>query len=693
MQKPTLKIQFTLLLLMVFCCRIYTQNTSNLQTHIDQYLEASSSNAQYDALARLMEYNANVSVEESATIFEKLHSSKSNQKDLRNVLLAHFIAGDVLYYNERPDSALQHYLTLASEAKTAGENMLATSGLGNASYVLSDLGDKTGAIQLLKQNLNIARNTGDIRDYSDYLYNIANSYSDLGMIDSSIHYFEKCIDTDRKANNKSGMLYNMLVLLDQYIANSDQQQALALCNECLKVSNEVNDTRSEARCFAARAMVHLESANYSDAENDIREAIKIDENRKDLTRMSKYYRILAATMSDQKRYGDANNYFNQSLSLGAQYTSAEDLIETHLAFARSYFKQQRFESAIEQTSAAKSLIDKNEINRYQIDVLALFGEIYSEQGLIEQALEYEQMESELLTDLLANRNLEITDQSKHTYDLYKLENINRALRAEKQLADLKVRRRNIIILSSASILALLCILGYFAYNIQRQKARIRAQELEFQVVEKELLALRSQMNPHFLFNSLNSINDYIMHEEPRLASRYLTKFSTLMRTILNHSKEQLISLEDELHALQLYVEMENLRFTNQFSYQVDVDPAIDPATLMIPSMILQPYIENAIKHGLRNNLKNGILSLSIGLEGKKVKFEIYDNGVGRKEAMKFKSKNDPKRKSHGMNITTDRLQALNKIYDIHSSIEFIDHSEPSGTTVILLLESNPKKTA
>ena len=225
----------------------------------------------------------------------------------------------------------------------------------------------------------------------------------------------------------------------------------------------------------------------------------------------------------------------------------------------------------------------------------------------------------------------------------------------------------------------------------KQKAKEEAVEMEYRVLEKEMSALRSQMNPHFLFNSLSSINDYIMHEEPRLASRYLTKFSKLMRTILNNSKEKLISLEDELKAIDLYIEMENLRFKEKFEYRRLIDPSLDLNNVHIPSMLIQPYIENAIKHGLRNSKKEGVLTLNISESEGQIHIIIEDNGIGRIEAMKLKSIQGPGRKSHGMDITSDRIKLLNKIHKIDAKIEITDKENPSGTKVFLRIKLITKK--
>ncbi|GLR18177.1 hypothetical protein GCM10007940_27920 [Portibacter lacus] len=208
--------------------------------------------------------------------------------------------------------------------------------------------------------------------------------------------------------------------------------------------------------------------------------------------------------------------------------------------------------------------------------------------------------------------------------------------------------------------------------------------LENQLLVKELDALRSQMNPHFLFNSLSSINNYIMKENPQEASRYLTRFSQLMRNILNNSKEQFVSLSQEIEALQLYIELENLRFKSKFKFDLNIDKEVRISHLLIPSMLIQPYVENAIKHGLFPKKTSGNLSIKIFEKNEQLHIEIADDGIGRVHSLQSKSKQDLDRKSHGMEISSNRIDLLNKIYDLNASLAIEDLTP--GTKVTLTLK-------
>lgn len=172
-------------------------------------------------------------------------------------------------------------------------------------------------------------------------------------------------------------------------------------------------------------------------------------------------------------------------------------------------------------------------------------------------------------------------------------------------------------------------------------------------------ALRAQMNPHFIFNCLSSINRFILKNKTDEASDYLTKFSRLIRMVLNNSKQSFISLEDELETLRLYLEMERLRFKNSFDYNFKYKNSINLNNIFIPPLLLQPFAENAIWHGLMHKQEKGFLNFDFSAEQKFLLCTITDNGVGREQAESLKSKSAEKQKSMGLKITTERLSLLN----------------------------------
>ena len=213
-------------------------------------------------------------------------------------------------------------------------------------------------------------------------------------------------------------------------------------------------------------------------------------------------------------------------------------------------------------------------------------------------------------------------------------------------------------------------------------------ETKQQMADIEMQALRAQMNPHFIFNCLNSINRYIVKSDQATASLYLTRFAKLIRLILDNSNSKTVTLTNELEALHLYIGMESIRFEKQFTYEIIVDEDVHPDHVYVPPLIIQPYVENAIWHGLLHKEQSGHLKIQISLkEAGMLECLIEDNGVGREKAKEMKSKSASTSKSLGMKLTESRLAILNKQSNWGASVEVIDlmgaDGDAAGTRVIL----------
>ena len=242
------------------------------------------------------------------------------------------------------------------------------------------------------------------------------------------------------------------------------------------------------------------------------------------------------------------------------------------------------------------------------------------------------------------------------------------------------------------ILLLLAI--YLAYRYRMHRV-IKEQKLktkyERQLAEVRMNALTAQMNPHFIFNSLNSIDYYIIKNDTIRASDYLNRFARLIRLILNHSRSNYISLGEELEALKLYLEIESIRFSHKFEYVVEADPNVDLENTRIPPMLFQPFVENAIWHGLMHKSDKGRLSIKMKLNPERNTLIgiIEDNGIGRSRAEELKSKSArlKTKQSMGMSITRNKLEMINLLHnlDAHSQVEdlYDGKGQPSGTRITL----------
>ena len=219
----------------------------------------------------------------------------------------------------------------------------------------------------------------------------------------------------------------------------------------------------------------------------------------------------------------------------------------------------------------------------------------------------------------------------------------------------------------------------FKLQLERSEREMQLANLKRRTTELEMQALRAQMNPHFIFNSLNSINRFILQNNKVQASEYLTKFSKLIRLILQNSQAAFIPLESELESLQLYLELESLRFDHHFRFSIKVDNELDASSIKVPPLIIQPYAENAIWHGLMHKEEKGSLEIELYQKDNMLCCKITDDGVGRKKAEELKSKSASTHKSMGMRITADRIANLQQKKQMNTYISINDLVFPDGT--------------
>ncbi|GAA4733493.1 hypothetical protein GCM10023229_09470 [Flavisolibacter ginsenosidimutans] len=292
----------------------------------------------------------------------------------------------------------------------------------------------------------------------------------------------------------------------------------------------------------------------------------------------------------------------------------------------------------------------------------------------------------------------LNDQAKGRFAAYNYEQKIAAINEEKRLQQATLQKEALFRKALFTGLFLLTLLsGVIIRNVtlrrKHEKQKLQHEQQlqklgwEQQASELEMQALRAQMNPHFIFNSLNSINHFILQNKKSEASSYLTKFSRLVRMILQNSQSPLIPLESEIEALKLYLELEALRFDHHFIYNVWVDENLDQTNIKVPPLLIQPYVENAIWHGLMHKPEKGHLNIEITDEATTLLCRITDDGVGREKAAALKNKSAPLYKSMGLRITVARISMLNRGSEPKDAVIINDLTLPDssagGTEVVL----------
>lgn len=249
------------------------------------------------------------------------------------------------------------------------------------------------------------------------------------------------------------------------------------------------------------------------------------------------------------------------------------------------------------------------------------------------------------------------------------------LEQEKKLKDELIRKKNIF--NYSLIGALLVLIGLMSFIFRTlKKVQIKNKKIALQ-------SLRREMNPHFIFNSLNSVNHFIATNNELEANQYLTKFSKLMRGVMENSTEDFIPFQQELDLLQNYLALEKTRFSDKFDYEIDVDESLNIQSLKVPGMLVQPFLENAIWHGLRYRTTKGFLKLSFEKDNQHLKIIIEDNGIGIEESKKLKTEHQKNREGRGMKNTLERITLLNDLYQQEIQCKITDKKDMQGVFVEL----------
>jgi len=367
-----------------------------------------------------------------------------------------------------------------------------------------------------------------------------------------------------------------------------------------------------------------------------------------------------------------------------------------LDLGNAYLKQNKRAEAIQVLEESAAEAESSNDFETQKNAIQKLSEVYVSLGDDDKALSNYKKYVSLVDRLYKEKEEEISSAVKLNRDLSEKQNRISSLEKDRELSESKIqlyqtenrltiendRRQKAIIYGLLVGLALLLFSLFWILRSNRQRK-----------LANNLLALKSlrtQMNPHFIFNALNSVNSFIAQNDERTANRYLTDFSTLMRSVLVNSEEDFISLDKELELLELYLKLEHSRFQDKFDYELDVDDAIDKGQFQIPPMLLQPYIENAVWHGLRYKKEKGFLKVSLAKKDEEtILIEISDNGIGRKKSAALKTDYQKSQKSKGMQNIKQRIAILNKMYKDKVDVFIEDlYDDKTGTKVILTLKKD-----
>ncbi|MGB5204165.1 MAG: histidine kinase [Eudoraea sp.] len=574
----------------------------------------------------------------------------------KELALALTYLGEVYQYHKQYDLAISNYMDAQEAYKTSktalllGKAYIQSRDYKNAALVLHPLEDVKGLVPY--QKIGLYELLGDV-------------YKGFDETNKAIAYYEEGLKVAVK-NQVSPKIPDLnSKIADAYAQDNRLEEAESYYDNSLKLSSQ----QAPQRAIQEKEKV----ADFYNRKNQYDDEIKL--RKKSLNELQALPGMAAK-------------------SAGA--TDEKDTITAqriNYKIANAYAAQDKYDEAIPYLEESIKEADSENDLIVQKDATRKLSEVYRDKGDFSKAFETYQKYVAIVDTLYLRKEQEISQASRFSREIAASQGRITGLEKERELSQSKYdlalteqqlalesnRRQKWIIYSLVVGMLLTALAAYFFYRSNRQ------QQLANNLLA--LKSLRSQMNPHFIFNALNSVNNYIAKNDERSANRYLSEFSTLMRAVLENSEEDFISLSRELELIELYVKLEHSRFPEKFDYTISLDEQIDTEAFQIPPMLLQPYIENAIWHGLRYKEEKGTLSIEMAQKGIDIiEIRITDNGIGRKRSRELKTSNQKTQNSKGMGNIKKRIAILNTMYKDKVSVSVQDLNEDAtGPRVILTL--------
>jgi tetratricopeptide (TPR) repeat protein len=553
---------------------------------------------------------------------------------LLNLLSAEYslITGD---FSSASDNALK----AMQQAKSTGdENVLAKTMLFLGQYYL-----RTGffkeSLDYYNNSIEISKKNG-LKGIAPFAYegeaNLFNSVNDIKNHQQSL---KRMIDA-ASAENDTLSVERGNYLLGTSLTDRNRNFRLAdsLLRRCFELS-----FKREDGYYIASSLANMGWNFYQEKMLD--------------SSLAYYYKSLKYSLQDTLHYSSANSYGN----IGTIYRDLGNL-------DKSIFNYQQ---AINQ---AKKFNDWYSLSWVYKDMSDMYLRMKDTSKAFEIFVLYKNFSDSVI---ISKNTLGLSNARLR----YEIDSHNK----EVELLSLRIKNQRIYIYGFSGIIVLILAIGLLLLRGSKLKAKRRISEMNRKISEITQANLRQQMNPHFIFNTLNSIQYYMYQHDKLATNNYLTKFSSLMRKVLENSQHTSITLHDELDALNLYLELECIRFKDRFSYKINVDDEIDTLLFKVPTMLIQPFVENSICHGLIPGESKGFIKINLKLEKDFISCIIEDNGIGREASQKKKTESGNNHNSLATQIVTSRLDLVNALYG--TSLKTIytdlknDNGEPEGTRV------------
>jgi len=626
-----------------------------------------------------------------------------------------------------PEQAIKYANEGIKIARSVHDNLGVSNLLNLIGVAYWQLGDLEKSIQNYEKSLEFLPQGSNHAERSNLMGNIGLAYVSLGEFDKALDYQYQCRELRKQLGDKQGVLNVSLNIGAVYYYKGQYEDAIATLISAAELSRKLEDEDTLSGCCNNIGAIYLELDNLEKAKSYFQESLQIDKRRNNTEGMAYALGNLANIDLKREMFQDAILKFQQVIQLESGLSNRSKAELAHNGLGDAYRGIENFDQAILHYEEALKLNDaSNDKNAKAVTLISLseLHVILGDKALTEtdaiecwktsidyanQALSTAQsieslnqlMKSHLqlyegfrrlkdfenaLSHHVSYQNIQaqLFDSEKHRQiaeleSKYQLVNKTREienLQANNKIQELELKdqsqrvanqRRLMALIASISILLLL--IAFIYTQLIRTRQKFEKNELVIQNLITEQKLLRSQMNPHFIYNSLNSIQAFISSNESYQAEKYLAKFAKLMRGILENSFHEFVPFTKEMDVIRTYLELEQLRFEGRFQFKIEWDEDFDESFISIPPMIIQPFLENAILHGFKQ-VNNGMLSLVFSETPEAIRCIIDDNGIGREQAGALNRQVD--KKSLATYITNRRLQSSNSKSDLSGSLVIID---------------------
>ncbi len=518
-----------------------------------------------------------------------------------------------------------------------------------------------------------------------YAY-IADVELNRGQYGKSLQYSVKWLNLSKKLNNKRYL--DIWASLYKNIA--DYETAVDYYNQAAQYARGTYHFDELAFFTQSIGEIFFLQEKYDSAKHYYDKAVDYNPNNQLDSRRGELYIAF-------KKYDSALVYLNKALGKAKKANALNQEMWILLRLSKAYKEMKNDTKALQVARQLLQTAQETGARQYIRDGHFLLYKLFVHSGKQDSSLshleKYTALKDTIDKDLSAQKLAFYKIRSEKEKDQSRINLLNEEKKLQQQQLNQTAQQKKFLI-TGIIALGLIGIILFRNLILKRRNEKQRLEyelemqkfesektrsELQQQATELEMQALRAQMNPHFIFNSLNSINRFILKNNRAQASEYLTKFSKLVRLILQNSQAALIPLESELDALKLYLQLEAVRFNHQFEYQIIIDSDLDADILKVPPLIIQPYAENAIWHGLMHKEEKGHLEIELYQKNDLLYCKITDDGIGRNRAAELKSKSASPHKSMGMRITAERIAILQQKKQINTTIQIRDLVLPDGS--------------